>query len=153
MSGLSIKRNAVMIDVACNDPDNGLFAHRCEAIQIGTDFIELEARRRAPKFEDQGGENIWIAGKRWPVIGMKYGVGNWCWNGYWFEIPVAVTFLIWLHGRKLFDLTCGEERIFNLWKLDQSLESERAFLDRILGKPSTFHHCSHNDFVPTGATS
>jgi hypothetical protein len=151
MSGLSIKRNAVMIDIACNDPDNGLFAGRAEMIEIGTDFIEMEARGRPPRFDDHGAESnnlVYLAGKRWPVIGCKYGVGNWCWNGYWMEIPVAVDFLVWLHGRRLFNLTCGETRIFNIWESDRPLDNptDREFLWRMLGKPSTFHNCSHNDF-------
>jgi hypothetical protein len=151
MSGLSIKRNAVMIDIACNDPDNGLFAGRAEMIEIGTDFIELEVRGAPPRFIDDGAGTsnlIYLAGKRWPVIGGKYSVGNWCWNGYWMEIPVAVDFLVWLHGRRLFNLTCGETRIFNMWKSDRSLNNptDREFLWRMLGKPSTFHNCSHNDF-------
>jgi hypothetical protein len=147
MSGLSLKRNAVMIDVACNDPDNGAFAHRAEMIQIGTDFIELELEHYpAPRFAELDGA-VRFSGKRWPVVGAKYGVGNWCWNGYWFEIPVAVDFLCWLHQRRKFSLSCGEERIFNRWRVpDPFGENDRDFLWRMLGKPSTFLHCDHNDF-------
>jgi hypothetical protein len=35
MSRLDIKRDRVMIDIACNDPDTGLFAHCVESIHIG----------------------------------------------------------------------------------------------------------------------
>jgi hypothetical protein len=137
MTGLRIRDNAVMIDIACNDPDNGNFAARAEQVQIGDTLIELECRRwPAPRFAELGG-NIRLSGKHWPILDSKDWVGNWCWNGYWIKIPVAVDFLCWLHARKLYDLTCGEERIFNMWRLDKPFDSDdRAFLDRMLGKPS-----------------
>lgn len=50
MTGLNVRDDMIMIDVACNDPDNGLFAGRAEQISIGYDLLELEARRSAPKF-------------------------------------------------------------------------------------------------------
>lgn len=134
---LRIADNQVMIEVACNDPDNGVFAYRVEQIQIGREFIELEARRSAPRFVELDGA-IRLAGKHWPIRGSKDWFGNWCWNGYWIDIPVAVEFLCWLHSRKLFDLSCGEARIFNLWRLDRPFDkNDREFLDRMLGKPST----------------
>jgi len=135
MGQLKISANEAMIDIACNDPDNGNFAYVAEQIQIGDQFIELEARRRAPRFVELDGA-IRLAGKSWPITGSKGWIGNWCWNGYWMKIPTIVEFLCWLHKRKLFDLTCGEERIFNIWRLDVPLD--RAFLDRMLGKPSTW---------------
>src|SRR5262249_26261925 len=63
MTGLDICTNRVMIDVACNDPDNGLFAHRAQMIEIG-DFAEFEARREpAPRFVEVPG-GFRLAGKR-----------------------------------------------------------------------------------------
>lgn len=138
IGGLNIRDNQVMIDIACNDPDNGCFAYCAEQIQIGAQFIELEARRTAPRFVALT-HSVRLAGKHWPIRGSKEWIGNWCWNGYWLDIPVAVDFLCWLHGRKLFDLTRGERRIFNMWRSDRPFDAaDRAFLDRMLGKPSTW---------------
>jgi len=137
MSRLDIPNNRVMIDIACNDPDNGNFASVAEQIEIGN-LMELEARRGAPRFVELPG-GFRLAGKRWPTRGSKDWVGNWCWNGYWMDIPVAVDFLAWLHGRRLFDCTCAEERIFNTWKLPRPFDADdRKFFDRLLGKPSSF---------------
>lgn len=138
MSGLDIPGNRVMIDVACNDPDNGIFAGRAEQINVGN-LMELEARRSpAPRFVEM--QNCFrMAGKRWFTRGSKDWVGNWCWNGYWMDIPEAVQFLAWLHGRKMFDCTTGEQRLFNIWKLDRPFDDDdHAFLDRMLGKPSSW---------------
>lgn len=133
---LDIPGNRVMIEVACNDPDNGLFAGRAEQIQVGCEFIELEPRRRAPRFVEVG-TGFRMAGKVWHSTGSKYGIGNWCWNGYWMEIPEAVRFFAWLHQRQLFDLSCGETRLFNRWRIERPFDQDDlAFLDRLLGKPS-----------------
>jgi hypothetical protein len=134
MAGIDLKRDAVMIDIACNDPDNGSFAGRGVQIKCGVDFIELEALRDpAPRFVELDG-HIRLAGKKWPILGSKDWVGNWCWNGYWMKIDMAVDFFIWLHGRGLYDLTTGETRVFNLWKIKQPLD--RLLIWRLMRKPS-----------------
>lgn len=143
MTGLSIKHDAVMIDMACNDPDNGLFDHSCCQISLGFDFLELECQGwKPPRFAELDGA-IRLSGKKWPIIGSKYGVGNWCWNGYWMKIPVAVDFLTWLHGKETFHCTSGEERLFNIWNSSRPFdESDRQFIWRLLGKPSMYGQTS-----------
>lgn len=117
IAGLDVRNNRVMIDVACNDPDNGIFCHRAHQIQVGYQFAELEAKRDpAPRFTEEDDDRITMSGKSWPTHGSKEWVGNWCWNGYWMDIPTAVDFLVWLHRRNLFALTCGDDRLFQRWK-------------------------------------
>lgn len=125
----------IRIDICCNDPDNGLFDHVARQIDLPDNLMELEARYydRPPRFVDLGGA-FRLAGKRWPYVQSKEWVGNWCWNAYWLEEPVARAFLIWLHGRKLFDCTCGEQRLFNVWKLDEPLDLDPNGLGRLLLK-------------------
>lgn len=134
---LDIRNNRVMIEVACNDPDNGNFAGRAEQTQIGDQFVELEAKREpAPRFVETP-RGFRLAGKNWTTYGGKDWFGNWCWNGYWMTIPDAVAFLAWLHQRDLYDLTTGESRIFSRWKWREPFhDNDRQFLDRALGKPS-----------------
>lgn len=139
MTGLDIRRNAVMIDVACNDPDNGLFANHADMIQVGRDFLELEANYRAPTFRDLG-DTIRLSRRKWRIIGSKDWVGNWCWNGYWMEIPEALRFLTWLQSTQLYSCSQGEERLFNIWNSRKPMDKDDiAFLDRLLGKPSMYH--------------
>ena len=134
----------VMVDVCCNDPDNGLFSGCAEQIHIGSELIELECRRlKAPRFVEvapytgfSGG--IRLADKIWPTRGGKEWVGNWCWNSYGMAIKDAVEFLAWLHRRNLFNFTCGEERLFNMWHLrDPFTADDLAFIERMLSKPSS----------------
>lgn len=135
-----MSHDTIMIDVACNDPDNGLFAGVAEQISVGSDFMELECLvGRPPKFAElQGG--IKLGRRAWPTCGSKEWIGNWCWNGYWMKIPDAVDFLAWLQSTHRFHCTCGEERIFNIWNSEKDMDmSDREFLSRMLGKPSTFH--------------
>ena len=135
MTGIDIRHNTVMVDISCNDPDNEVFAGRAVQITCGVDFIELEARREpAPWIAELDGA-IRLAGKKWPILGSKEWVGKWCWNGYWMKTDVAVDFFVWLHGRKLYQLTTGETRVYNLWKLEQPLD--RFLVWRLMGKPST----------------
>jgi hypothetical protein len=133
---IDIRNNRVMLEVACNDPDNGVFAGAAEMINIGT-FVEFELLgAHTPTFRELG-DRIRLAGKQWPIEGSKEWIGNWCWNGYWIKIPVLVDFLVWLHSRKLYSLTCGESRIFNRWRLREPFGAkDREFLTRQLGKPS-----------------
>lgn len=128
-------RELVRIDIACNDPDNGCFAGCAQMIELPDGLMELEARSydRPPRFADLGGA-FRLAGKRWPYQRSKDWFGNWCWNAYWLTDADARAFLIWLHGRKLFDCTCGEERLFNIWKLDQPLDLDPNGLGRLLLK-------------------
>lgn len=136
MTGPRIRDDLIMVDVACNDPNNGLFAGRAEMISIGSDLLELTARRSAPKFvETEVGFRL--AGKVWPVHSNRHGVGNWCWNGYWMKTRDAVSFLAWLHGRRLFCAEQGETRLFNMWMSEKPFDDQDyEFIWRLIGKPS-----------------
>lgn len=129
---MSQPRPLIRIDVACNDPDNGRFAGRAEMIKVGLEFLELTARRDpAPRFVEIPGR-FRLSGKTWPVASSRDWFGNWCWNAYWLELPHAVDFVIWLHGRQLFHCDQAEARLFSLWRRDEPLP--RLFLERQLAK-------------------
>jgi len=120
----------VRIDI----PDNGLFASIAQQIQLPDGLMELEARDydRPPRFVVFGDNTFRLAGKRWPFVRAKDWYGNWCWNAYWLDEPVARAFLIWLHGRRLFDCTCGEERLYKeLISFTQRMRTARNLLQVI----------------------
>jgi hypothetical protein len=128
------------IAFCCNDPDNGCFTGFVSAIQVGD--LELMSRRwwlskPGPRLRIKDGR-FTLAGKAWPFVASKSYYGNWCWDAYWVEPEVCADFLIWLHGRQLFDVDCAETRVFNLWRGDGPLLSHRDFLARYFGKPSTY---------------
>ena len=104
----------ITLEVACNNPDNGVFDHKAPFINVaGMEF----GARRLPEptfFELEGRRTGWgrirLAGKCWDCYGSREWFGNWCWNAYilypsdqsktsgWY----MVDFLKWLRGRELY---------------------------------------------------
>ena len=126
------------VDFACNDPDNGLFAGRIEQIQVGSEFLELTARREPVRLVEVDDSTLRIAGRHWAYDRAKYGVGNWCWNRYWMRLDDAAALIAWLHKRRFFHCDMGEERIFNLWR-KPALDAHAAALVRRLLEKEALH--------------
>lgn len=122
------------IDMACNDPDNGVFAGRIEQISIGSGFLELTSRREPIRLVELPDGRVRIAGRVFPITASAEWVGNWCWNRYWLELEHAVTLVAWLHGRRFFHCDEGEERLFNLWRKDALDEADLALFRRLFEK-------------------
>lgn len=125
----------VRVDVCCNDPDNGLFAHRAAAIQLADQLLELAASDfRGPTFREIG-DHIKLSRRRFPVLASKEWYGNWCWNAYWMDVAEAVDLLTYAHAIGAFDVEQGEERLFSLWRQREALtEDDREFLARQMVK-------------------
>jgi len=89
-----MKRSA-WIDIACNDPDNGLFAGRANMIhyRCGDEYIELEARCWEGFAFTEGETWFRIHRRKFNFVGVKGWVGNWCWNGYRLRRSEAKRFL------------------------------------------------------------
>jgi len=108
----------IRLAVACNDPDNGLFAHRAEQLQVRTwdgQDVEFEALGRAPRFAERPGR-IRFLRHWWPIAGSAAWVGNWCWNSYDLTPVIAVLLLQVTRRSDLFDLTCGPGLLFENWR-------------------------------------
>lgn len=120
-----------MLDIACNDPDNGCFIGRAPWLQIGS--IEFEARRSEPKIVELASGDIRLAGKTWPVSRSKEWYGNWCWNRYLISDGTQTPqlwladFIFWLWKRDLYRVSCGPDK-FGLW-------FNRSFKEMELRKP------------------
>ena len=71
---------------------------------------------------------IRIAGKRWDIVSSNDWVGNWCWNRYFLRTERAADLLIWLNARRLFNLTCGDSRLFDAWRHPDGLTAFRPLL-------------------------
>ena len=122
------------IDMACNDPDHGLFAGRIEQISIGSAFLELTIRRQPIRLVELPDGRLRIAGRVFPITCSAEWVGNWCWNRYWLDLEQAVKFVVWLHRRRFFDCDEGEERLFNLWRKAALDEADVRLLRRLFEK-------------------
>jgi hypothetical protein len=125
----------IRIDMACNDPDNGLFAGRVAMIHLPDQLLELTANewnilsfRGCPRLREEPGAII-LSGKRWPIVRAKEWYGNWCWNAYWMQPQAAKQFLVWLHGRGLFHCETGETWACELWDLADVFNPDATFGD------------------------
>ena len=116
----------IYLEVACNDPDNGLFEGRASMMQIGDAEFMPSNRAGGCTFAELPGA-IRIAGKTWRTAGSKEWFGNWCWNRYdlyhrqmttrWY----FVEFVIWLRGRKLFTCTGAPSEFFDWFNSEREV--------------------------------
>ncbi|WP_269581877.1 hypothetical protein [Roseibium sp. Sym1] len=100
------------IDVACNDPDSGLFASRAEYIQLMDGEIELE-RYLGVRFTELSG-GIRIHRRRFQIEASKDWVGNWCWNRYAMTRDEAKKFFATLRDNG-WQCTTGPTHFYNWW--------------------------------------
>lgn len=114
------------LDVACNDPDNGLFAGRAEQLEVETwdkHRIELDARGRAPSFTEVP-RGIRLHRRVWPVLESKDWYGNWCWNAYWLAPDDLLGLLSFSHSTNLFHCTCAPSGLFENWNDGQAFNRD-----------------------------
>lgn len=90
-------KNLVAIDVACNDPDNGMFAGRTMMIQIGE--MEIEADDwNGYAFTVLEDGRFRLHRRLFPYVDRKFWLGNWCWDRFWMRRAVAKQFLGMVRG-------------------------------------------------------
>lgn len=128
----------IRLDVACNDPDNGLFAFCAEQLQVHTwdgESIELAACRAAPRFRELSGA-IRLCRGVWPTLASKEWYGNWCWNAYWLHPEVAADLLMVVKRSGLFHCDCGPSQLFDNWN-DAAVPLDRGlWLANLWGRHS-----------------
>lgn len=115
----------VSVHMACNDPDNGDFTGHVCRISLENNALELTAKawtitsyRRCPLLRDvtaRGRHVFYLSGKPWQYERRQSWVGNWCWEGFALTAPVATEFLVWLHGRGLFQCEGGWVELTEAW--------------------------------------
>ena len=112
------------IDIACNDPDNGLFDGVARALHIGPVEFSSRAWDWAPRLTEGDGW-IRIGGKKLRCKGSTYGVGNWCWNAYFCERDDVEALLNWSKFRKWFDMEAGTVSLYAKWEKGEPLRFKR----------------------------
>ena len=127
------------LDVACNDPDNGLFAGRAEQINAVTwdgELIEFEANGRAPVFYERPGA-LRICRRNWPILASQDWYGNWCWNAYWLTPSVMAQCLATIHKARHFRCSCGPSVLYDNWNegaFDEALWSANLWGRHSIGE-------------------
>ena len=136
MSLVSIPR--MRFDVCCNDPDNGLFAHIAEQLEVTTwDGADLQlecVRERAPRFAELPG-HVRLMRRKWPILASKEWYGNWCWNAYWLEPPVLVGLLAAVKASEMFHCCEGPSQLYDNWN-DPGTIDEALWLTNLWGRHS-----------------
>ena len=112
------------IDIACNDPDNGLFDGVARALHIGPVEFSSRAWAWAPRLTEGDGW-IRIGGKKLRCKGSTYGVGNWCWNAYFCERDDVEALLNWSKFRTWFDMEAGTVSLYAKWEKGEPLRFKR----------------------------
>lgn len=116
----------IPVMLCCNDPDNGNFADRLSALEIGpnmsfhsTAYYESREARMRWLTKDHVTHGIAIAGKHFPIVGYRSWVGNWCWDMAMMEGRTVLELLNWPRLRRFFEISEAEQRLFNWWKAGQ----------------------------------
>ncbi len=108
------------VDIACNDPDNGVFDGRARAVHVGSTEFWCKFGDWAPKLTEGDGW-IRIGGLKLQCQGSKYGVGNWCWNGYYLQPSEVERLVNWPKFRAWFDVDQASSGVFERYKAGKPL--------------------------------
>jgi len=125
------------LDVACNNPDNGLFAYAAEMLHVYTwdkEDIEFVAVRRAPRFTEVK-NGIRIFRRVWPVLSFVEWYGNWCWNSYQLESSVLISLLDAAKRSGFFHCEAGPSGLFENWNNEEMLARD-LWLANLWGRHS-----------------
>lgn len=83
--------------VCCNDPSSGLFAGRCDGLEIAAGEqgfeLDLQARRGPPFKVDLEAGWFRLLRRRWRFVSWREWVGNWSWNRYDIEVAELMQLL------------------------------------------------------------
>ncbi|MEM7196698.1 MAG: hypothetical protein AAF402_17365 [Pseudomonadota bacterium] len=101
------------VHLCCNDPDNGNFTGRIEAIEIGPN-LSLYAATHAPRlvYLDR---KIRISGQTFEIVSHKEWYGNWCWDFVRMPGADVIRLMNFLNPKGWLSVDEAEERLYNLW--------------------------------------
>ena len=91
----------LLIDFACNDPDNGNFTGRCDKVELPESSFSVECTMLYGGVKISfDGETLSFGRLKIPHHGHKTWVGNWCWDGCWLAIPDTLKLLNYIKTLK-----------------------------------------------------
>lgn len=94
------------IDIACNDPDNGLFAGRAVMAQWRDMEFECDNWLRGYTFTETS-KGFRLHRQEFHVVKSQECVGNWCWNRYWLHPLETKRFIRMLKASGRWSCTSG----------------------------------------------
>ncbi len=128
----------VSIAFCCNNPNTGRPTGKFCSVNFGDNLLELNnqfwpPREFALRFDCQSyGSNgfaaarvtgtVKISRRKFPIVGYKYGWGNWCWDLVIVEPPVALEILNYLKTLNAFSPESGEVTFWAGWDADRPFD-------------------------------
>jgi hypothetical protein len=116
------------IDVACNDPDTGIFCGRAMQVSYRGNDLEPDAWGEGYAFTVEWPQprpsRFRIHRKWFHFERSQYGVGNWCWDAFWMKPREAKRLLRHLKASGKWSCTSGLVRFSN-WFDARAQETSR----------------------------
>lgn len=104
-------KQTATFDIACNNPDNGIFAGKAHMITYRLwdgGYCELECDSWLDGYAfTETDDGIRLHRRKFKIVGSKEWVGNWCWNSYRMERNEAKRFLGMLRSSGRWHCTHG----------------------------------------------
>ena len=116
------------VDFACND-ERGEFTGKAERIEIGELSLECTLLYSGVAMRaDALTKRLWVGRLRMPYKAYKYGVGNWCWDGYDLYEPDVLKIINYLEKQKYWTCNEGPSELYEKFNRKQAftLEELRA---------------------------
>lgn len=112
------------IDVAVNDPDNGLPMGRCGVIEfeIHGDSIRIEHNRCGPpcragavfRYREDG--RVRLSRRLFTIQKSAYGPGNWCWDRLFMKRAEAHRLIRYLRDSGYWQLSEAGDHFWKWWE-------------------------------------
>lgn len=93
------------VDFACND-ERGMFTGKAEAIEVADLRLVCTLIGGGVKIENMAGQMLKVGRLRVSYSRYRYGVGNWCWDGYLIAEEDILKIIGYLQRQKYW--TCEE---------------------------------------------
>lgn len=104
MQGVA-EKDIIQVDFACND-EHGQPMGLAERVNIGELELECTLWKGGVSLRSERGV-VYIGRQKYQKYGYKYGVGNWCWDGYWMKESDALRLISYLERQKYWSCTSG----------------------------------------------
>lgn len=115
-----------LVSFACND-ENGQFTGKAERVQIGDLSLECRMLYGGVMIQPIDDRQLKLGRLLLSHCGYKYGVGNWCWDGYWLPDEEILRLINYLMRLKYWH--CEEAPTEQFVKFNDHIPFSQADLD------------------------
>lgn len=125
----------MLVSFLCNYPSTGCFSGKFSAIDIERDggssimhfdyAVISEEEITGPSIEiDRENRKVLIGHMKLHYTGYTSNFGNWCWDAFLMDEHNVSKLLNYLRKSKFWDMTEGEENLFDKWEKKLIIQEE-----------------------------